>query len=959
MATLVPQTVFTKTAKGILEIRNKSTRLPRDLAQVLEFVDGTASIADLQARSSLPQPQFHNALNTLAGDGYIKAVASSANAHPAVDPSAVQFDSPAVDAKLSMEIATHALASAEAAKVAQQEGHAALESRLRAEAEARARALAETRLNAEAEARATAEAAARAAQHARDHAEQVAAAASDPAAKAQAQTEARTAATAALRARAEAQSHAEAEERARAVVEEKKAAEQREREEAQKHAEAERRAQERAGAEQRARDALQAQLDASAAARGHDDPETRALLHQREAAAERAREDAELVAQSQGVAAPEATENLHFDDLAQKLTARVNAERRAREEASRRTTVAPAATAAGPAAPAPAAGDVGRDGFPPLEFVPGNAHAEPEAEPAAAAAEAHDLPSIDMRAGSGRGDIRHTTPEHVPSALERAMMERQARTETEARSDDGAAAAPAPGPAPTAASSSAAAPRSMITRSGGTATIRAAPPSFEAKRELAPHEETAAEEKVEPTLEEDEPAVERLNVDRSAHDVLAQNAEEQRKREAEALSRQAADMRRQRQQEEVRRAAYAERERKRRALGRGVTIAAIGIPVAVVAWLQFVPLNGYVPDVQQALSARLNQPSTVSTVRYVLLPTPRIVLEGVRIGSAQAVHIERIDAHAWPTSLFTGPHDFSAVDARGVTLDPGILATIPAWTGGRSANTVHVEKLRLYDVKLGLADRKTESVNGEVAFAPNGTVKDAVFDSDKIRLELIPLQTGVRVALNARDWRAPFGPAAPFSYLTLEGIADKDRFATTQLSGRVGGGLVEGTFAARWDGPTTVGGELTIKGTRIEEVLPQLAPGFRAKGLLNANLRYAMQADTASGLMEKATVEGTFALARGEIGGVDLARLVQLPGTPAGGRTAFDEIKGSVQMSGNRYSYRNVQLTSGPLEATGHIDVAGGQLSGRVDAQMTSRSAIVARSIFAVRGTVKEPQLSR
>jgi hypothetical protein len=121
-----------------------------------------------------------------------------------------------------------------------------------------------------------------------------------------------------------------------------------------------------------------------------------------------------------------------------------------------------------------------------------------------------------------------------------------------------------------------------------------------------------------------------------------------------------------------------------------------------------------------------------------------------------------------------------------------------------------------------------------------------------------------------------------------------------------------------------------------------------------------MQADSASGLMARPLVQGTFAMTRGELGGMDLARAVQLPGTPVGGRTAFDELKGSVQIDGNRYSYRNMQLTSGPLEATGTIDVApGGQLSGRVDAQISSRASVVARTSFAVRGTVKDPQLAR
>ena len=947
MATLVPQTVFTKTAKGILEIRNKSTRLPRELSTVLEHVDGTASVADLQPRSGLADAQFHHALNTLVGDGYIKVVASPAAAAPARDPSAVQFDSPDEVARLNMELAAHALASAEATKLAQQEGRAALDARLRAEAEARALALAESRLQAESAARATADAAARAAQHARDNAEQKAASATDPAARGEAQAEAKAAATAALRSRAEAQARAEAEDRARALVDEKKRAERHARDEAQAHADAEQRAQQRVAAESRAREALQAQIDAAAAVRSHDDAAARAKLHESEEAAGRARLDAEALAQAQGVKTEASTENLHFDDLAQKLTARVHAERRAREEAARKPHTPE------PAAQAPVAT---KDGFPPLEFVPSGVEAPQAATgdtPAAA------LPDIDMSSGAGRGDVKHNTPDHVPSALERAMMEREARAQAESKANGGAQPATTPS-------------RTVTTTSGReatTLTARAPQSTYESKREAAAAAAApavftpkvdASSEKVTPTLADDEPVSERLNVDRAAHDILAESAEDRRKSEVAALSRQAADLRRQRQEEEARRVAREQSERKRRTTGRAAALVLVGAPLLAIAWLQFVPLNGYIPEAQEALSARLNQPTTVSTVRYVLLPTPRIVLEGVRIGSAQAVHVERVEARSWPVAFVAGPLEFSTVEASGVTIDPGMLATIPAWTGGRSASAVHVSRLKLSGVKLGGPDAKMEGMTGEIVFAANGTVSHATLANEKVTLEVSPLQSGVLVALSARDWRVPFGPAVTFSYLTLEGIADKQRFATTQLSGRIGGGAVTGTLAARWEGPTIVGGELKIAGARIDEAVQQLAPHSRVKGVLTSNLRYAMQADSASGLMEKAMVEGTFLLARGELGGIDLARAVQLPGTPTGGRTVFEELKGSVQLTGDRYSFRNLQLQSGPLEATGAVDIApGGQLSGRIDAQMTARSTVVGRSSFTVRGTVKEPQLAR
>jgi hypothetical protein len=464
-----------------------------------------------------------------------------------------------------------------------------------------------------------------------------------------------------------------------------------------------------------------------------------------------------------------------------------------------------------------------------------------------------------------------------------------------------------------------------------------------------------------PTLDDSDPLQERLNVDRTAHDLIAETATKRRQDEMLALGRDATAKRHQRAAEEARRIESASREKKRRQAARALGIAAFGVPAFAIAWLQFMPLNGYLPDAQKALSDRLNQPTTISTLRYVLLPTPRVVLEGVRIGAAQAIQVDRVEAYAWPTAFISGPLVFDTVAATGVSIDPGMLGLIPTWTGGRAAGAVHSSRLKLSDVKLSGPDAKIEGMGGEVSFAPNGTVQKAVLANDNLKLEIAPQQNGVRVALTAQDWRPPFGPGFTFSHVTLEGIADKQQFATTALSGRIGGGNMTGTLAARWEGPMIVGGEFTLQGARLDDLISGVSPDFRAKGVLGMKARYAMQADSASGLMEKPLLEGTFGIVRGELTGIDLVRAVQTGGGALnGGRTAFDELKGSVQVNGGRYSYRDVQLSSGPLEATGSVDVTpGGQLSGRVNAVLSSRAAVMARGAYTIAGTVKDPKLVR
>src|SRR5687768_12377607 len=78
MPPISPETIYTKTAKGILELKNKTVKLPRELGLIFLSVDGKASVADLQPRSGMTPVQLQHALNTLVTDGYIKTVAVGA-----------------------------------------------------------------------------------------------------------------------------------------------------------------------------------------------------------------------------------------------------------------------------------------------------------------------------------------------------------------------------------------------------------------------------------------------------------------------------------------------------------------------------------------------------------------------------------------------------------------------------------------------------------------------------------------------------------------------------------------------------------------------------------------------------------------------------------------------------------------------------------------------------------------
>ncbi|MGZ5136433.1 MAG: hypothetical protein ACXWCY_00875 [Burkholderiales bacterium] len=454
------------------------------------------------------------------------------------------------------------------------------------------------------------------------------------------------------------------------------------------------------------------------------------------------------------------------------------------------------------------------------------------------------------------------------------------------------------------------------------------------------------------------PPHQRLNADRAAHDALADAASARHHDQSRVLGTHASGDRLHDVNEDARRASRFEQKKRRARVFASVGVMLVAAPVVGALCLQFMPLNGYIPEAQQALSEQLKQPTKIKTLRYVLLPSPRVVLEGVNVGNG--IHIDRIEAPALPHDLSAVPRVFETVSAHGITIDAETLGTIPSWSVPQSATAMRVQRLKLDEVKLNAPDSELTALKGEATFKADGTLHQAYVGSEKLRLDVAPMTNGLRLALTARDSRIPFGPAVKFNEFTISGVAEEQRFTSTELSGRVAGGSLEGTLKASWSGPVAVNGEFKVQKLRLEELVPLVASDSAVNGVLTASGRYALQSQTADGLMTKPRVEASFSLARGELTNLDLVRATQSSGSSSfgGGRTSFEEAKGTLKIAEGQYDYR-LQLSSGPLNANGAFAVnPAGQLSGRITTELAARSAEVTRTALKVVGTFKEPQLA-
>jgi hypothetical protein len=121
-----------------------------------------------------------------------------------------------------------------------------------------------------------------------------------------------------------------------------------------------------------------------------------------------------------------------------------------------------------------------------------------------------------------------------------------------------------------------------------------------------------------------------------------------------------------------------------------------------------------------------------------------------------------------------------------------------------------------------------------------------------------------------------------------------------------------------------------------------------------------LQGDTVAALLSNARVEATFNIEKGSLGNVDLVRAIQSPSRDGvrGGKTLFTVLAGSMRAADQLYSFRQLNLNSGQMNASGNVEVAAdGELSGRVTAELGTKSVIVARGTLNVAGNVKTPVL--
>ncbi|MEX0960048.1 MAG: hypothetical protein WDZ63_12240 [Burkholderiales bacterium] len=958
------KTIYSKTGKGVLEIKNKAAKLSKDLGRILSLIDGKSTVADLIARSRMSDADVSRCLKQLEDSGYIKEFANPSAGYsggPPADTSYVDdldFTSTLAPGKRvyqssqtewrAREQADRAKAEAEArqkrdeaerkkkeeAVKAEREEAARL---ARIEAERKAKEAAALKAKAEGERKAKLQEeemekttrdlskileAERQALEKSDKGKKIAA--EEAARKAKEEAERRAKEEEARRAKEEAERkkreeeekrRREDEERKRREEEERKRKEEEERkrreeEERKRKAEEERRRREeeerrRREEEERKRKEEEERKRREEAERKRKEEEER---KRREEEKKRKEEEERRRREEEERAREEEAARRRREEEEERL--RQEDDERSREEEERQHGEPAESETSGEDALAADGVELEEIDLPSLEESGGSFLDSFERQQEALRKQAEEEERARKKADEER------------RAIERAQREEDARLEAEHRAVEEAER------------------RERMEREEEERRARDRKREEEYQRRIEQEESRKKQEQEEKQRKEQQKIEEGR---RTREEELAR-----KRKEAEEAERKRRELK-----------ALQKQGRVRSPIDRmkPVVIGLVAVIAVAIAALEFAPVGGYVPAVEKLASDHIGEPVSIQSMDLSALSGFSFRLQNVKIGTTQDVEIASVTLAPTLGSLFSERKIIPSIEADTVRIAPEALGRLPAWLKAATADgRVQVEQLTLRGVSIETRGLQLPPLNAMFRFGSDASITHTRLETsdNKFSSELVPKQGRWDLTVNARSWVPPIGPGIEIGDLTASGSASRTELRIDEFDARLYGGAVTGNALVSWADGWRASGELNAARIDLAQLMGVFTSTARTSGALEAKGRFEMQSDSVHTLLDNPRIDTTFTVRRGNVDGVDLVRALQAgrAGT-TGGSTKFEELTGTLSLANRRYEYRNLQLSAGILNAVGNLAIAPNQdVSGRVFVELRSQSNQL-RNNLLVTGTLR------
>ncbi|RFC37217.1 MAG: AsmA-like C-terminal region [Candidatus Nitrotoga sp. LAW] len=368
------------------------------------------------------------------------------------------------------------------------------------------------------------------------------------------------------------------------------------------------------------------------------------------------------------------------------------------------------------------------------------------------------------------------------------------------------------------------------------------------------------------------------------------------------------------------------------------------------------PMQGYVTQIEQKLSAQLQQPVHVGHLRATLFPQPKLELEDVSMGSSQELKASSVVLNFNFSAFLSEIKAIHNLEINDLILSAETFDKALLWLQAAGGDTYYpVARMVLQRVRVSEDELSLPSVNGVVDFDGQRHFAKAILKSEdgKLSIELLPQQSRWQIALAIKKGYVPLLPDILFNELTVKGELGVGEIKFHEIDGNLYGGLLTGSAHLTWLKGWQMQGLVNVKTMQLHDALPQ----FGIAGEMDGDANFILRGEKLPLLAKTPHLDGKFLVKKGLINTIDMVETSRIPTrkVASNGRTHFDELSGVLQIDNNKKHLRQIKISAGVMSANGYVDITENkQLSGRLNVDLKIRADLGSVPLV-LSGTLTEP----
>jgi len=393
-------------------------------------------------------------------------------------------------------------------------------------------------------------------------------------------------------------------------------------------------------------------------------------------------------------------------------------------------------------------------------------------------------------------------------------------------------------------------------------------------------------------------------------------------------------------------------------------LIALAVLLAIAAALPFfISLDDYIPRIEKAASARLQEPVSIKSIKFAALPLPHVTVDGITVGTTGDIKLGKVRVTPDLFSLLQSTRVIKSIEIDSLALTQKAIDRIPGWTKSDDAAPpqVRVESIHLNNATANLGKASFGPFDARVSLDSKGEPGEASITTQdgKFKVLIKPDKSKYLIDASAKAWTLPVEPALVFDELIIKGVATLHDADLGEVSARLYGGTATGKMTIGWQKGLQLAGNLDVSQVETQQLAALLSPGAHVSGKLSAKPVFSAAAASADQIMQALRLETLFNVQNGALHGIDIQKaatnLIKQGST--GGETRFEHLSGHLVMEHGGYRFTQLKIASGALGVEGNVSISPKkELSGRISAQVHA-AGTSANVPLNVGGTVGAPLL--